>query len=140
AYIKGVAPPGPLRLEAVGFSRSSVRKRLRSPLRRASIIRAALGSTAVGGGSPDRASGHSAPWSIHALIVRTWSSFNGPVGGIGNPYWPINLRYSLLPALFPGPITTIVPPFMASRRRSSRKPPICWLGPWQPTQYCLNNG
>ena len=71
--------------------------RCRSPSRNTSIIRIAFGSGGGGGVSPETASGHTAPWSIHVLITLICSGLSGPSGGICNPTLsPISRRYSRL--------------------------------------------
>jgi hypothetical protein len=47
--------------------------------------RTASASTGGGGVSPDAASGHKAPSSIHCLMISACSCVSGPVGGI---CWP----------------------------------------------------
>jgi hypothetical protein len=61
--------------------------------RSASTIARALGLNGGKSASLASESGHSAPWSIHALTIESCSGRSGPVGGICIPYsLPSSLR------------------------------------------------
>jgi hypothetical protein len=135
AYMSGVVPPGPRCRAAAGFSISCRRTAARSRRRSASISLVAPGLGDAGGASPATSSGHSAPSSIHRLIVSICSGASGPAGGICCPNrGPRSFRYMRLVALLPGISTGKVPPRSAALRRSSRNPFNCCAGPWQPMQ------
>ena len=72
---------------AAGAADSARWKPAASPERSDAISRNAPGSAGTGGASPDSASGHSAPSSIHALSRAICSRFSAPVGGICVPRW-----------------------------------------------------
>ena len=57
-----------------------------------------------------------------------------------SPVWPI-ARISRLWAGWPGTSAEpLSPPFKIASRESSRKPPDCFLGPWQPMQCSTSMG
>jgi hypothetical protein len=83
AYINGVDPSGPRAFSSDGSACAAFINPARSFSRSDSTNATAF---ALGGGrstSFASASGHSAPCSIHALIVAICSGFNPPSGGIG---------------------------------------------------------
>jgi len=60
--------------------------------------------------------------------ISLLSAMNEPGGGIAWPgivSLPISLRYRWLASLLPGPMTAMVPPRIASRRRSRRRLLLC---------------
>ena len=85
AAINGVAPPAPRDIATRRWPRSCASMLARSPLRIALITRTASASAGGAGVSPDAASGHDAPSSIHCLMISVCSRVSGPGGGI---CWP----------------------------------------------------
>ena len=83
--MRAVQPPFPRAETMPGRVRSKFATRRWSPPLIASPIAVTATSTVVADFPPATPSGHSAPPSIHALMVLICSALNGPVGGICCP-------------------------------------------------------
>ena len=84
--MKGVEPSGPRALSNFASSATNFMNFGRSPSCSASTMATALGLTGGNSASLASASGQSAPWSIHVLMVWICSGLSAPVGGICIPY------------------------------------------------------